>query len=153
MPTARTHPLDAATAVNAHGLARSPTTLAALAALYFLASLAHFAHNAEYIAVYPGLPAWITRESVWLAWAGLTMLAVAGVAAHRLQRPRLAAVLLGTWGAFGLDGLLHYTLALCSAHTLATNATIWAESATGLALLATAAWSVRAVPGRVHGGC
>jgi hypothetical protein len=44
-----------------------------LFALYTLASLTHFAHNAEYIAFYPGLPVWMTRESVYLAW-----LAVAG---------------------------------------------------------------------------
>ena len=43
---------------------RFPRWLAALAAVYFLASLAHFSHNAEYIAFYPGLPRWITPESV-----------------------------------------------------------------------------------------
>ena len=149
MLRARPFPLDATTATGAACL---PPALAALAALYFLASLAHFAHNAEYIAVYPGLPAWITHESVWLAWLGLTGLALAGVVAWKSGRPRLAAALLGTWGAFGADGLLHYTLALCAQHTLATNATIWAEAATGLALFALAAWSLRPLPRPVRGG-
>ena len=33
-----------------------------LAAAYTLASLWHFAHNAEYLAYYPNMPPWITRE-------------------------------------------------------------------------------------------
>lgn len=55
-----------------------------LIALYTLASLTHFAHNAEYIALYPGLPVWMTRESVYLAW-----LAVAAVGGLSLIASRL----------------------------------------------------------------
>ena len=146
MRSTRWFPPQPATAPSAPGRGRLPVALAVAAALYFFASFTHFAHNAEYIAVYPGLPAWITRGSVWLAWAGLTGLALAGGIAWRLRLPRLAAILLGTWGAFGLDGFLHYTLALCSAHTLATNATIWAEAATGLALAGLAARHLGAAP-------
>lgn len=89
-----------------------PKALWALVTCYFVASLAHFAHNAEFIAFYPGMPSWLSRENVYLAW-----LAVTGV------------------GALGLDGLAHYTLALCSEHTLAANVTIWSEAALGLVLL------------------
>jgi len=39
-----------------------PKYIWVLAALYFIASLAHFAHNAEYIAFYPGVPTWLTAE-------------------------------------------------------------------------------------------
>ncbi|CAM8652349.1 hypothetical protein MCEMIEM13_01129 [Comamonadaceae bacterium] len=107
--------------------------------LYTLASLTHFAHNAEYIAFYPGLPVWMTRESVYLAW-----LAVAGVGglsliARHLGWSRLAAVLLVAYGLLGVDGLLHYTLALCSEHTLVTNLTIWAEVLLGVTLACAAA--------------
>ena len=111
-----------------------PRPLVALALAYLAASFAHFAHNATYIAFYPGLPAWITRGSVWLAWFAITAI---GAAAWLLRRslPTIALVLLAAWGAFGLDGLLHYTLALCAEHTFATNLTIWAEAATGVALL------------------
>lgn len=35
-----------------------------LLAVYCCASLIHFAHNAEYIAFYPNMPLWITRENV-----------------------------------------------------------------------------------------
>jgi len=44
-------------------------------------------------------------------------------------------VLIAAYGAFGLDGLLHYTLALCSQHTVMTNVTIWSEAASGLVLM------------------
>ena len=47
----------------------------------------------------------------------------------------LALVLLGSYGALGLAGLAHYTLALCSEHTLVANLTIWSEVAAGLLLL------------------
>ncbi len=109
--------------------------LALLLAVYTVASLAHFAHNAEYIAFYPGLPRGLTREGVYLAWAAVTTLGAAGLLAARRGWHAAGLVLLGLYGACGLDGLLHYTLGLCSEHTLVTNATIWAEAGSGLVLL------------------
>mgnify|MGYP000028121832 CR=1 FL=1 len=111
-----------------------PRPLVVLALAYLAASFAHFAHNATYIAFYPGLPAWITRESVWLAWLAVTAVGVAGWLCARLSLHKVALALLAVYGAIGLDGLLHYTLALCAEHTFATNLTIWAEAPTGLAL-------------------
>ena len=122
-----------------------PKSLQALVALYFLASLAHFAHNAEFIAFYPNMPASLTRETVYLAWLAVTAVGVAGLLLGRLGFQVLAAVLVAAWGALGIDGLAHYTLALCSEHTPATNLTIGAEVATGTALLlvsAVRAWRV-----------
>ncbi len=43
------------------------------------------------------------------------------------------------YGLLGVDGLLHYTLGLCSEHTLATNLTIWAEVLLGVTLACAAA--------------
>ena len=112
-----------------------PRSVLLLAALYFAASLAHFGHNAEYIAFYPGMPSWLTRETVYLAWLGVTCLGVAALLFARFALPVLALLFLAAYGAFGLDGLAHYTLALCSEHTLMANITIWSEAITGLALL------------------
>lgn len=50
--------------------------------LYTLASLVHFSHNAEYIAFYPGLPAWMTRESVYLAWLAVASVGASAVLAR-----------------------------------------------------------------------
>jgi hypothetical protein len=113
--------------------------MTALFALYTLASLAHFSHNAEYIAFYPGLPAWMTRESVYLAWLAVASVGLLAVAATWRGWKRIAAVLLFIYGMLGVDGLLHYTLALCSEHTLATNITIWAEVLLGVVLACAAA--------------
>jgi hypothetical protein len=110
-----------------------------LFALYTLASLTHFSHNAEYIAFYPGLPAGMTRESVYLAWLAVVSVGLLGVAANRGGWKRIAAVLLFIYGLLGTDGLLHYTLALCSEHTTATNITIWAEVLLGVTLACAAA--------------
>ncbi|MBC7919128.1 MAG: hypothetical protein H7Y28_15100 [Rhodoferax sp.] len=108
-----------------------PRHIWALLAVYFVASLAHFAHNAEFIAYYPNMPPWITRETVYLAWLAVCSLGVAGLVACRLGWPAIGAMLLAAYGAMGLDGLLHYTLALCSEHTLTTNLTIWFEVIAG----------------------
>lgn len=112
-----------------------PRHVLALVMVYFIASLAHFAHNAEYIAFYPNMPAWLTREKVYMAWLGITCIGVSGLVIARFGPHAMAALLVGVYGAFGLDGLAHYTLALCSEHTLATNITIWAEAITGFLLL------------------
>ena len=106
-----------------------------LVVLYFAASLAHFAHNAEHIAFYPGMPDWLTAEKVYLAWLGVTCVGIVALALFRLGLPVLAALVLGVYGALGLDGLAHYTLALCSEHTAWANITIWSEAATGVLLL------------------
>ena len=110
-----------------------------LIALYTLASLTHFSHNAEFIALYPGLPTWMTRESVYLAWLGVASVGLLALAARWQGWVRVAAALLMAYGLLGTDGLLHYTLALCSQHTLATNLTIWAEVVLGLTLACAAA--------------
>jgi len=112
-----------------------PQHLWALVLVYFVASLAHFAHNAEYIAYYPNMPAWLTREQVYLAWLGITCIGVAGLAVFRFGFHALGVLLVAVYGAFGLDGLAHYTLALCSEHTLATNITIWSEAVAGFVLM------------------
>jgi hypothetical protein len=123
--------------------AHFPPAVWLLCGLYFFASLTHFAHNAEYIAFYPNMPHWLTREKVYLAWLAVTSVGAAAVIASRLGWPALAALLLSAYGALGIDGLAHYTLALCSEHTLATNLTIWFEVLTGLLLMLVAAVLVK----------
>lgn len=114
--------------------AHLPKPVWALVALYFAASLLHFTHNAEYIAYYPNMPRWLDREKVYLAWLAVTAPGLAGLAALHLGWKAAGALVLAVYGALGLDGLGHYTLALCSEHTLAMNATIWFEAVTGFAL-------------------
>jgi hypothetical protein len=112
-----------------------PKPILVLAGVYFIATLAHFVHNAEYIAFYPGMPDWLTREKVYLAWLGVTSLGFAAFVLARFGLRALALLVLGIYGAFGLDGLAHYTLALCSEHTVLANLTIWSEAGSGLLLL------------------
>jgi hypothetical protein len=63
--------------------------------------------------------------------------------AYRKQWKGAGLVLLGAYGATGIDGLAHYALALCSEHSLATNLTILLEADTGLSLLLASAASIR----------
>ena len=98
-----------------------------LLALYAVASLVHFIHNAEFLGDYPGLPDSWSRGGVYLAW--LAMTAVGGVGAWLLLRGRevLGLSLLAVYAACGLDSLGHYVVAPLSAHTAMMNSTILFE--------------------------
>jgi len=105
--------------------------------LYLGASLLHFVHNAEYLADYPNLPAWLGRADVYVAWLALAAVGAAGWALYRIGRRLAGVLLIGAYAVCGFDGLLHYTRAPFSAHTPAMNFTIWFEVAAA-ALLMTA---------------
>lgn len=112
-----------------------PKHIQLLLLIFFAANLTHFVHNAEYIAYYPGMPSWLTREQVYLAWVAGASLGLSGLLVYRTRLKVLGLALVAAYGAVGIDGLAHYTLALCSEHTLATNLTIWFEVLAGLSLL------------------
>lgn len=112
-----------------------PKHIQLLFLIFFIANLTHFAHNAEYIAFYPGLPVWLTREKVYWVWVAGASIGLAGLLIVRTRWKLLGVAMVAAYGASGIDGLAHYTLALCSEHTLATNLTIWFEVLAGMSLL------------------
>ena len=109
-----------------------------VAAACGIASLTHFFHNAEFCGEYPNLPAWITRGSVWLAWAGITLLGVIGFWLLRAGRRKSGLSVLAVYGALGCDGLGHYSLAPIAQHTAMMNFAIWFEFIAGTMLLVVA---------------
>ena len=116
-----------------------PKHMQLLLLIFFVANLTHFVHNAEYIAYYPGIPSWLTREKVYLAWVAGASIGLSGLLLYRTKLKVLGLALIAAYGALGIDGLAHYTLAVCSEHTLAANLTIWFEVLAGLSLLLAAA--------------
>lgn len=116
-----------------------PKHLRALLGAYFLATIAHFSHNAEYLAFYPGMPGWLTRETVYLAWLAMTSVGVSAIVALRFGWIAPGGLLLGAYGALGLDALTHYAVALCADHSWAANLTIWLEATAGTMLAVAAA--------------
>ena len=121
--------------------------------LYLAASLLHFAHNAEYLADYPNLPAWLGRADVYLVWLGLAAVGVGGYALYRGGWRLAGLLLLGAYAAAGFDGLLHYTRAPFAAHTTVMNFTIWFEvAAAGLLLLAVVVSLARGFSSKTFGG-
>jgi len=112
-----------------------PKHIQVLLLVFFAANLTHFVHNAEYVAFYPGIPSWLTREKVYLAWIAGASVGLLGLLVSRTELRVLGLALVAAYGALGIDGLAHYTLALCSDHTFATNLTIWFEVLAGLSLL------------------
>ena len=110
--------------------------LPVLLLLYCGASLLHFAHNAEYLVDYPNLPHWISRASIYLAWAVIFTTGLCGYVLFRRSSTAPGLALLAIYAALGLDGLLHYARAPISAHTLTMNLTIWTEVIAAAAALA-----------------
>ena len=110
------------------------SALLALAA----ATLAHHVHNAVFLADYPNMPPSLTALGVIAAWAAATAIGVAGYLLVRQRHVVMGCALLGIYGAYGLDGLLHYALAPLSDHSAGMNATIWLEAITGTLMLAAA---------------
>jgi len=110
-------------------------SLLALVLAHAAASLLHFVHNATFLADYPNMPAWITPGGVYAVWLGEAAIGAAGVILLMRGRTMIGLALIAIYAVLGLGGLDHYTLASISAHTLAMNATIWLETATGLILL------------------
>jgi hypothetical protein len=113
-----------------------PGYLCALLAIYCAASLIHFVHNAQFIAEYPNLPAWLTSSKVYVAWLAVTSVGAAGIALALSGRRVPGLLLIMGYAALGFAGLDHYTRAPLSAHTLAMNATIAFEVVAAAALLA-----------------
>jgi hypothetical protein len=109
--------------------------LATLAAAYCIASLAHFVHNAEFLAQYPNMPAWLSRAKVYAAWSLITAIGAIGLVVARSRFALAGLILLAIYAALGFDGLGHYALAPISAHTLAMNLTIGFEVAAAAVLL------------------
>ena len=105
---------------------------------YGAASLVHYAHNAEFLADYPNMPAWLSRAKVYVAWFGVTAIGVLGYLLVRRGHQLGGLCVIAVYAAIGFDGLAHYRLAPLSAHTATMNLSIWLEVATA-ALLFTAA--------------
>ena len=104
-----------------------PKTLLVLLLMYGVASLIHFAHNAQFLTDYPEMPASWTRAGVYFAWIGLTIIGVAGWILLARGYQLAGLLLLAVYAVFGLDSLGHYVLAPISDHTVAMNSTILLE--------------------------
>jgi hypothetical protein len=104
--------------------------------LYGAASLLHFAHNAEYLAQYPNLPAFWSRGDVYVAWCCVTTLGVVGYLLHLRGNRSLGLALLALYAALGFGGLLHYTRAPLAHHSTMMNVTILTEALAAALLLA-----------------
>jgi hypothetical protein len=119
-----------------------PKTLLIATTLYFLASLGHFSHNAEFICEYPRLPGWLTSAKVYAAWAGITAVGVLGLLLWRQRREALGLVLLVCYASLGFDGLGHYAVAPMAWHSRGANATILSEVVAAAVLLVAALWTM-----------
>jgi hypothetical protein len=127
-----------------------PKPFLLLVAAYFLTSLGHFAHNAEFICEYPNLPTWLTRAKVYASWLAITSVGVIGFILIKNKLVAAGLLLVATYAALGFDGLGHYAVAPMALHTLGANITILSEvAAAALLLPATVYLLVSHVRGRL----
>jgi len=117
-----------------------PKVLLALMAAYFLTSLGHFSHNAEFICEYPNLPAWLTRTQVYAVWAAITSVGVTGLLLMRKKFMATGLLLIAVYAAMGFDGLGHYALAPIELHPWLANVTILSEVVAAALLLPVTLW-------------
>ena len=117
---------------------RAGRTLVTLMLVYAGASLVHFTHNAEFLADYSNMPAWLSRAKVYVAWFGVTAIGALGYLLVRRGHQLGGLCVIAVYAALGFDGLGHYRLAPLSAHTAAMNLTIWLEVATAALLFSLA---------------
>jgi len=103
--------------------------------IYCAASLLHFVHNAVFIDEYPNLPNWISAAGVYITWFGITGVGLVGYLLIRRGKQFIGLITVAVYGALGLDGLGHYSLAPLSAHTVTMNLTIWLEAITAVMVL------------------
>jgi hypothetical protein len=115
---------------------RRPRLFLALIAVYFLTSLGHFGHNAEFLCEYPNLPAWLTRAKVYAAWIAITSVGAVGFYVLRRQFIGVGLLLIAAYAALGFDGLGHYKVAPMALHTFGANLSILSEVAAAALLLA-----------------
>lgn len=106
--------------------------------LYTAASFLHFAHNAEYLADYPNLPASFSRLQIYLAWCAIGAIGALGYVLFQYGKQVVGLCVLAAYAAFGFDGLLHYTRAPFASHTIMMNSTICLEAVAAGALLVAA---------------
>lgn len=118
--------------------AELPRSLLALLLAYCAASLVHFIHNAEFLAEYPNLPAWLTRANVYTVWLAITAIGVVGCILYRRGFQLTGLLVIAIYAAIGFDGLAHYTRAPLAAHSAMMNFTIWLEAAAAALLLVAA---------------
>lgn len=121
--------------INTEGKKSPAGWLLIMMVVYCLASLLHFIHNAEFISEYPNLPNWITASGVYITWFGITSIGIVGYSLVSRGKVFMGLVTCAVYGAIGLDGLGHYTLAPISAHTFTMNFTILLEAITAVILL------------------
>jgi len=114
--------------------------LLALTAAYFVTSLGHFSHNAEFICEYPNLPAWLTSAQVYAVWAAITFVGATGLLLMRKKFMATGLLLISVYAALGFDGLGHYALAPIELHPLVANLTILSEVVAAALLLPVALW-------------
>ena len=114
-----------------------PKLLFILMLVYGTATLIHFAHNAEFLADYPNMPAWLSRTQVYLAWLGLTAIGGLGYVLLRYGYRLAGLFLVALYAFLGLDSLGHYALAPMSAHTATMNVTILLDVTAAALLLIT----------------
>jgi hypothetical protein len=118
---------------------RAPRGLSILLLAYAAASLLHHVHNAQFLAAYPSLPAWLTPAGVYAAWLAVTAMGLCGYLLLRGGYALAGPILLALYAALGLDGLGHYAVAPISAHSPAMNLSILLEVVTAAVLLSATA--------------
>ncbi len=131
----------------------SPASLLLLLLVASIGSTAiHYTDNAVYIEDYPQ-PGWITEVRIYVAWAVLTAIGIAGYGLYRAGRHLPAHLLLVVYSYTGVSSLGHYLYSGVGELSARQHVHIATDAITGAAILAFVVWSAlrHRAPGPGHG--
>jgi len=132
---------------------RSVNWLRVILVATVLSSIVHYTDNYIRFDEYPqDEPKLISQPLVAIGWASFTVLAVAGYVLYRRGQWRRAALCLAIYSLSGLISPLHYLSGAWSEFDALQHTFILADAACGAAVLAFAAWAVRAKKAPGHPG-
>ena len=116
------------------------TLLLILLIINVVSTSLHYTDNFLYNDQYPE-PAWITPNSIYISWIGLTLFGVAGYFLYVKGIFWLAYLCLGIYSLTGISSTAHYFFPASEPFSLKMNVLIWSDAIAGISLLIFIFWS------------
>jgi hypothetical protein len=116
------------------------SVLAILLIASIVSTAIHYTDNAVNIEDYPQ-PGWLTETQIYVAWALLTSIGIAGYGLYRAGRYLPAHLLLTVYSYTGVSSLGHYLYSGVAELSARQHFHIATDGLTGSAILAFVTWS------------
>jgi hypothetical protein len=100
----------------------------------------HYTDNAIFVDKYPE-PAWFTTSGVFITWAIMTLIGIAGYWLYTKGKFWTSYLFLSIYSFTGLSSPAHYFYGVMSVFSLKMHALIWVDALIGSSMLGFVFWS------------